>query len=75
MQGAVCVVWREYKKEKRERESVGGKTKTRGWEGGKKKGREREEKGRWTRAPATDAAPSSPVPVTDARVAEAGVSS
>ena len=31
------------KKEKRERESVEGKTKTRGWEGGKKKRRERGE--------------------------------
>jgi len=70
VQGAVYVVWEEYKKEKRERERRG---KTRGWEGGKKKRREEgEEKGRWTRAPATDAAPSLPVPVTDACVAEAG---
>ena len=58
-------------KRKRERERR-GKTKTRGWEGGKKKRRERGE-GEVDARP--DAAPSSPVPVTDARVAGAGVSS
>ena len=74
MQGAVCVVWKEYKKEKRERESVEGKTKTRGWEGGKKKRRERGEE-------EVDARPRyrHRAVVTCAsdrrRVAEAGVSS